>query len=202
MFLEFANMKRGSRAKRDFDVYLRIDPDFPERIMISTNGNEAENGVRYRRRTTSMKTRRPAEKRRASVPAFYKLNIKPTKTSRKNLIQRIGSRLAKVGDEFVKQKSVYETGKVGCKCEAKTMKQYGRQLADVGDYLNALYSNEQALLYSESYHTTLAENCLVLSSILIGLKNNNIVVVNSSDLNVLSSICRVHKANSVSRARK
>ena len=202
IFLESANMKQGSCARRDFDVYMRVDPEFPERIVISTNENEAESGVRYRRRTTSMKRRRPAEKRRASVPAFYKLNVTPTNASRKNLFQKFGSRLAKIGDELVKRNRLYKAGKFGCKCEGNTMKQYGRQLADIGDYLNELYSNEQCRLYSESYHATLAENCMVLASILIGLKNNNIVVVNSSDLKTLSSICRVHRAKSMSKARK
>ena len=200
-------MKRESRAKRQ-DVFLRVDPESPERILISTNESEAENTVRYRRRTTSFKARRPAEKRRASVPAFYKLNVKP-RTTKKNLIQKIGSRLAKLGDELVKRNSARKAGKKASKVaqeapqtQSETIKQYARELAHIGDYLNALYSTESSSMYSESYQTTLAENCLVLTSILIGLRNNNIVVVNTSDLNTLSSICRVHRAKSFSKARK
>ena len=198
-------MKKGSRGAKRQDVCLRVDPDSPERILISTHENEAENGVRYRRRTTSFKGRRPTEKRRASLPAFYKLNIKP-KATRKNLIQKIGSRLAKIGDELVQRNGISCKASKdvvsSCENESKTVKQYARQLADIGDYLNAVYSTESSLVYSENYNTTLAENCLVLTSILIGLKNNNIVVVNASDLNTLSSICRVHRAKSFSRARK
>jgi hypothetical protein len=199
-----------SRTERP-DIVLRVDPGCPDRVLISRNENEPEKTARTRRRTTSFKGRRPTEKRRASLPAFYKLNVK-AKTTKKSLIQKIGSRLSKLGDELVSRNSSHNAGKdhemarkvveTGCRTESETLKQYARQLAHVGDYLNALYSTEFPASHSESYHTTLAENCLLLTSILIGIKNNNIVVINTSDLNTLSSICRAHRAKSVSRSRK
>lgn len=203
-------MRRQSREKEQADVYLRIDPESAERILISTKESlerRPENGVRYRRRTTSLKGRKPVERRRASVPALYRLNIKP-KTSRKNLLQKMGSRLAKAGDELLKRAGTNSNLKVsdicdhGCETELKTLKHYAKHLAEVGDYLNTLYSSERSLLYPESGNTTLVENCLVLTSILVSLKNNNVVVVNTSDLSTLSSLCRVHRAKSLSRAKR
>ena len=210
IFLEITNMSKLSRAKRQ-EVFLRVHPDSPERIFISTNENEPEKTVRNRRRTTSFRGRRPTEKRRASLPAFYKMSVKP-ETTKKSLIKKIGSRLAKLGDELVKRNSVHKASKNsemaskvvknGCQAESEPLKHYARQLAYVGDYLNALYATECSPAHSESYYTALAGDCLVLATILIGLKNNNVVVINTSDLNALSSICRVHRSKSLSRTRK
>ena len=212
MFSEITKMRQGFRCKKQVDVRLQVDPDSPGRILISANENEAEDSLRYRRRTTSFKGRRPAEKRRASLPSFYRMNAKPTTSKPKNTLQKIGSRLAKIGDEFARRNRHYKGTDNSCRSnavarersegECETLEQYARQLADIGDYLNALHSNETSLTHSENYYTSLAENCLVLTSILIGLRNNNIVIISTSDLNTLSSICRVHRAKSVSRARK
>lgn len=194
-------MSKAFRARRQ-EVYLRVSPEFADRILISSNANETESsgGIRYRRRTTSFKSRKTAEMRRASVPALYKLNIKQ-KASRKSLIQKIGSRLAKLGDELVRRNDMYRAHKFHQNCP-DNIRQYARHLAEIGDCLNALYSSQGSPMYSESDRTSLAENCLALTSILTSLKNNNVVVINSSDICALSSICRLHWVKCMQRVKK
>lgn len=199
----FAATTSGSDEKKDF--YLRIDPATNKKIIISTE----KCGGQYRRRTTSIKSRKMTEKRRASLPAFYKLNIRASKTSRKTLLQKLGARLAKIGDELVRKARLKPESSLGGSggdwtndADAIALKKYGKKLAFIGDYLNTLYLEKNSLTCTGNHCTRMVESCLVLTSILIGLSHNNVIVVSASDIDALSSICSVHRANSMSRKRR
>lgn len=204
-------MGKDTRAKKT-ELLLTVDPIFPGKVLLSPS-EPKESGVlldkdnvqpiRYRRRTTSFKAKRPSE-RRASLPPLNRYKTKP-KSTKKSMLQRIGSRLAKIGDDLLKRgckagrlpKKFSTTLPKSADKQRIDMKEYASRLAEIGDCLNDLYSDD-VLMYAENRYSSLAEKCLFLTSILIGLKNNNVVLVNESDLDILSSFCQIHRVKSIS----
>lgn len=205
-------MGREVRAKK-LELLLTVDPASPGKISLSTREAKEDMSLddvpplRYRRRTTSFKAKRPSEQRRQSLPMFNKYHARP-KSTKRSVFQRIGSRLAKVGDDLLKR-NCKTRGNLGTrrgsasadvsKPQGEILEHYASQLSEVGDYLNCLYSNETSLIYSESRYAALADNCLFLTTTLIALRNSNVVVINESDLETLSSLCRAHRVKSISR---
>lgn len=189
-------------------VHLTVDS--PGKISICGSQDEVQPVPRNRRRTTSFKAKRPCEQRRQSLPLSNKYNTKQ-KSTKKNIFQKVGSRLAKVGDDLLRtrgrklgkstapQQSGVSLDK-NCPQQGKAdIEHYAAKLAELGDYLESLYANDGARMYSSNRYATLGVNCSLLTTILVALRNDNVVVIRESDLETLSSFCRIHRVKSISR---
>lgn len=191
---------------------LHLTVDSPGTISVRDSQDEYQQVPKSRRRTTSFKARRPCEQRRHSLPLYNKYNAKP-KSTKKNMFQRMGSRLAKVGDDLVKTRG-RRLGKstapqqngvsrdkncLSQQGEKADIERYAAKLAEIGDYLESLYSSDGSKIYSSNRYATLGANCSLLTTILVALRNQNVVVVRESDLETLSAFCRIHRVKSISR---